>query len=72
MTTEQTEKQIRVVALKSWHTAVFNENQMPILTVETFEGQVLSMFLTPEAAMELGESLQRTGEQTIKPVGAPN
>ncbi len=62
----EAEQQIRVVALKSWKTAVYNENNMPILSVETFDGQNLTMFLTPEAAIELGESLARTGEQTIR------
>lgn len=60
------DQQIRVVAMKSWKTGVYNENNMPILTIETFDGQTHAMFITPEAAIELGESLQRTGEQTLR------
>jgi hypothetical protein len=64
--TPMADEQIRIVTLKSWGTGVFNENQMPILTIETFDDQKLSLFLTPEAAIELGKSLQQTGEQTMR------
>jgi hypothetical protein len=59
------EKQLHVVLLKQWNTGIFNEQKMPILTLETFDGQQLSVFVTPQTAIELGEALKRTGEQTL-------
>lgn len=59
-------QQIRIAALKNWSTGIYNETQVPIMSLETFEGQVMNVHMTPEAAIEIGEALIRTGQQTKK------
>jgi hypothetical protein len=51
--------------LKSWRTGVLNPQNMPVLMLETNEGVTLNIALPPQAAVELGQSLQRDGETTL-------
>ncbi len=60
------QQQIRIAALKSWTTGVLNEAGLPILSLESFEGQGINVHMSPEVAIEIGEALLRTGQQTKK------
>jgi hypothetical protein len=44
---------------------VLNPQNMPVLMLETNEGVTLNIALPPQAAVELGQSLQRDGETTL-------
>jgi hypothetical protein len=58
---------INLKTLKSWKTGFDNNNQEPILILDLHDGAHLNILLPAQSAIELGQSLQKIGQEKLRP-----